>query len=116
MNKASKTQTALSGIGLVALCAVALSGRAQAQGASPPDLGGNYRCQPDPSPCLWSGATASISQSGNKLEIKSEKGDMSNGTLTSDSTISAGATFNSLGEVRPDKSISWSNGTRWQKQ
>ena len=116
MTKVSKTQTALCCGAIFALCAVVPSGRAQAQAASPPDLSGNYRCQPDPSPCLWSGATASISQSGNKLEIKSEKGDVSNGTLTSDSTISAGATFNSLGEVRPDKSISWSNGTRWQKQ
>ena len=116
MSKTTTTKMAFSTAALVALCALGLIGRAQAQGASHPDLSGNYRCQPDPTPCLWSGQTPSISQSGNKLEIKSDKGDVSNATLTSDSTISAGPTFNSYGVIRPDKSIDWSNGTTWRKQ
>jgi len=36
--------------------------------------------------------------------------------LTSDTTISAGPTFNSIGIIRPDHSIDWSNGTKWRKQ
>ena len=35
--------------------------------------------------------------------------------MTSPATISAGGTFNSFGVVRPDKSIDWSNGTKWSK-
>ena len=47
---------------------------------------------------------------------KNEKGEVSNATLTSDITISAGAPFNTLGIIRADHSIDWSNGTKWQKQ
>ena len=105
-----------------ALAALPLAGPAPAQGqsqapaASPPDLGGTYQCKPDPDPCLWSGASASISQSGNKLQIKGDNGAMADATLTSATTISASATFNSLGIVRPDHSIDWSDGTTWRKQ
>lgn len=101
---------------IVALGTSAVIGRAKAQGASPPDLSGNYKCQPDPTPCLWSGQTPSISQSGNKLDIKNDKGETASATLTSDITISAGGPMNSYGTVRPDHSISWSNGNQWQKQ
>jgi hypothetical protein len=100
--------------GIIALGTLAFIGAAQAQGAAP-DLGGTYKCQPSPSPCLWSGPSASISQSGNKLEIKGENGATADATLTSDITIVAGGTFNSLGIIRPDKSIDWSDGTKWTK-
>jgi hypothetical protein len=50
------------------------------------------------------------------LEIKNDKGEVSNATLTSDVTISAGTPLSSLGIIRPDHSIDWSNGTKWQKQ
>ena len=109
-------QSALCAAGIVAVCALALIGRTQAQGAAPADLGGTYKCQPSPSPCLWSGPSASISQSGNKLQIKGDNGPLADATLTSDITISAGGTFNSLGIIRPDKSIDWSDGTKWSKQ
>ena len=109
------TLSVLSVAGIVTLGALALNGPARAQGATPPDIGGTYKCQPSPSPCLWSGPSASISQSGNKLQIKGENGATSDATLTSDITISAGGTFNSLGIIRPDKSIDWSDGTKWAK-
>lgn len=110
------TTTLLSVSAAAALCIITSAGPAEAQGASPPNLSGAYRCQPNSDPCLWTGQTPSISQSGKKLEIKNDKGEISNATLTSDVTISAGAPFNSLGIIRPDHSIDWSNGTRWQKQ
>jgi hypothetical protein len=98
-------------LGVLALCV-----RAEAQGTAPPNLNGGYRCQPNPTPCFWPGQTPSISQSGTKLDIKNDKGDTSAARLTSDITISAGAPFNSLGIIRADHSIDWSNGTTWHKQ
>jgi len=108
------TLFALSAAGIVALGALVLVGHAQAQGAAP-DLSGTYKCRPSPSPCLWSGPSATISQTGNKLQIKGENGALSDATMTSDITISAGGTFNSFGIIRPDKSIDWSDGTKWSK-
>jgi hypothetical protein len=103
---------------MAALFGLALAGPAGAQGAAPApaDLGGSYQCKPNPSPCLWSGASASITQSGKKLQIKGTNGAMADATLTSDVTIAAGGTFNSLGIIRADKSIDWSDGTKWTKQ
>jgi hypothetical protein len=82
---------------------------------SPPDLSGTYQCQPDPSPCAWSGNSPTISQNGKKLQVKNEKGETADATLTSDITISAGGPMNSLGIVRGDHSIDWSDGTKWHK-
>lgn len=110
---------------LVVLCA--LTGHAQAQGQPQPstpaaapaaasaDLSGTYKCQPNPNSCVWSGPSPSISQSGKALQIKGDNGATADATLTSDSTISAGGTFNSYGIVRPDHSIDWSDGTKWSK-
>lgn len=84
--------------------------------AAPPNLAGTYRCQPAPAPCLWPGDRPVITQSGTNLQIKSDQGEISTAKLTSDTTISAGATFNSLGIIRPDHSIDWSDGTKWRKQ
>lgn len=106
-------------IAVAALGALALlSGRGQAQGQSqsPPGLAGTYQCMPNPEPCAWPGSTPSISQSGNKLQIKGDKGETADATLTSNATISAAATFNSIGIIRPDHSIDWSDGTKWDKQ
>jgi hypothetical protein len=93
-----------------------LPGAAWAQGASAADLNGTYQCKPNPSPCLWSGATATITQSGKSLQIKGGNGALADATMTSDSTIAAGGTFNSLGIIRSDKSIDWSDATKWTKQ
>jgi hypothetical protein len=108
-------RTALSAAALVAFGALALLSRAQAQGAAPPDVSGTYQCKPNPDPCTWPGASPSISQTGNKLQIKGDNGAIADATLTSTTTISAAATFNSLGIIRPDHSIDWSDGTKWTK-
>ena len=108
----------------------ALGGRVEAQGqtqtpatpaapaapAASTDLSGTYKCQPNPDPCLWPGAAPSISQSGKSLQIKGDNGAAADAMLTSASTITAGGTLNSLGIVRPDHSIDWSDGTKWTKQ
>ncbi len=116
---ATKKRSALSGIAVAALGAMALfSGRglAQGQSQSPPGLAGTYQCKPNPEPCVWPGSTPSITQSGNKLQIKGDKGETADATLTSNATISAAATFNSIGIIRPDHSIDWSDGTKWDKR
>jgi hypothetical protein len=117
MAKGTTLKGLVSAAALAACSALAPAGAARAQGgAAPPDLSGTYQCKPNPSQCLWSGATATITQSGKKLQIKGANGAIADATLTSDSTIAAGGTFNSLGIIRPDKSIDWSDGTKWTKQ
>jgi hypothetical protein len=114
MRKPATEKFALTIAVFVALGTLALVGSAQAQGAAP-DLGGSYQCKPNPDPCTWPGASPSISQSGNTLQIKGDNGATADATLTSTTTIAAGGTFNSLGIVRPDHSIDWSDGTKWSK-
>jgi hypothetical protein len=99
----------------VTLLSVALPGRAPAQGAAP-NLSGTYRCQPEPSSCQWSGQSFTIAQSGTKLDMKSDKGDIGQGLLSSNTTLSVGAPWNMLGVILPDQRIQWSNGTLWSKQ
>lgn len=121
---------------MIALCALATAQSALAQKVSPPadratpsrqqepanitqgafDLTGSYQCNPNPSPCLWSGKSATVRQSGSNLQIKGDNGAMADAVLTSATTIAAGGTFNSLGIVGADKSIDWSDGTKWKKQ
>jgi hypothetical protein len=110
--KAVKTLLSISAITVLGALPAAGPGAA----ASPPNLAGTYSCQPSPAPCFWPGHGPSITQSGTNLHIKSDQGDISTATLTSDTTISAGPTFNSIGLIRPDHSIDWSNGTKWRKQ
>jgi hypothetical protein len=106
----------VSGISLiVALCALTVPERVQAQ-SSAPNLSGTYRCQPQPAPCKWQGQTLAISQSGTKLDLKIDKNELAEGKLTSNITISAGPPYNADGLVMPDHSIEWSNGTKWLKQ
>lgn len=111
---------------LAVVCGLAMTASALAQGAAkpvPPEpanikntLSGTWQCKPNPDPCNWSGPSPSISQSGNDLQIKGANGASSDAKMTSATTISAGGTFNSFGIVRPDKSIDWSDGTKWTKQ
>lgn len=116
MPRTRSNRTVLSTAAIVALGALTLAGRAQAQGASPAELSGTYQCKPNPDPCTWSGATASVAQTGNILQIKGADGAIAKASLTSPTTISAAATFNSLGIIRADHSIDWSDGTKWSKQ
>jgi hypothetical protein len=101
-----------AGLVLSAIAAAIIASAAQAQ--NPPAFGGNYRCEPQPAPCR-NGQTFSVSQSGNNLEIKSDKGDQGSARITSDKTLSAGPPWNMLGVV-VDSDIQWSNGTKWRKQ
>lgn len=86
---------------------------ARAQTAAP-NLSGNYRCEPQPVSCQW-GETFSVTQSGNTLELKSDKGEQGSARLTSETTISAGPPWNMLGVIH-DGAIEWSSGTKWRKQ
>jgi hypothetical protein len=89
---------------------------AQAQKAMP-NLAGTYRCQPEPQRCDKSGQTFTVTQSGAKLEIKSDNGGSGEAKMTSATTLSVAAPWNMIGEVLPDHTtIQWSNGTDWRKQ
>lgn len=117
MPRILSNRTGLSAAAIAAaLGALSFCAPAYAAGGSSPDLSGTYQCKPNPDPCVWSGATASITQNGNKLQIKGADGAIANATLTSPTTLAAAATFNSLGTVRSDHSIDWSDGTKWHKQ
>jgi hypothetical protein len=105
----------LAKLAAVALWTIGLSGLALAQGAAP-NLNGTYRCQPEPSSCQWSGQTFTVAQSGSRLDMKNDKGDVAQGLLSSNTTLSVGAPWNMLGVILPDNRIQWSNGTDWQKQ
>ena len=99
------------------VAALAGFGAAQVQAASAqPNLSGSYRCGPDAKACQWSGATFTVMQTGNHLDIKNDKGDVGTATLTSNISLSAGPPWNMLGVLSPDnRIIDWSNGTQWQK-
>jgi opacity protein-like surface antigen len=98
-----------------AVSAVALLGAAQA--AQAPSLAGTYRCGPDEKACEWSGATFTVTQNGNTLDVKNDKGAEGIVTVTSNISVSAGPPWNMLGTVAADgRTIDWSNGTQWRKQ
>jgi hypothetical protein len=99
---------------IIAVISLAMPARHTEAQTAMPNLSGNYRCEPLPMSCR-SGQAFSISQSGNALELKSDKGEEGNGRLTSATTASAGAPWNMLG-VLYDGAIEWSNGTKWRKQ
>ena len=91
----------------------ALPGPARA--AETANLTGTYRCEPDPAPCR-SGQTLTVTQSGAQIEFKSDSGFVGHANITSNISLSGVPTWNSLGIVTPDRSIEWSNGTKWRKQ
>ena len=80
-----------------------------------PNLSGKYSCVSDTRPCQSS--TFSISQSGRKLEVKSEQGPVGEAKVTSPISVSLGPPWNVNGIILPDqRTIEWSAGTRWQRQ
>ena len=105
----------LSTSAVVSLIGVIMAGSSCAQ-AAPANLSGTYRCKPEPSSCQWSGQSFTVVQSGDKLDLKNDKGEVAQGTVTSDISLSVGGPWNMLGVVLPDNEIQWSNGTEWQKQ
>src|SRR5205807_6709904 len=100
----------------IAMSVFAFQGAVQAQSTSQPNLAGTYRCEPDPRPCQ-SGNTFTVTQSGNKLDMKNEEGTAAEAALTSNISLSSGPPWNMLGIVLPSNGgIQWSNGTKWRKQ
>lgn len=98
-----------------AVSALALLGAAQA--AQAPNLAGTYRCGPDAKACQWSGSTFTVTQNGDKLDVKNDKGAEGVITVTSNISASAGPPWNMLGTISADaRTIDWSNGTEWRKQ
>jgi hypothetical protein len=114
MRRSSTVPIATLILGLAA-SAFAMQDRAAAQGAAP-NLSGTYRCVPEPSSCQWSGNTFTIVQNGKTLDMKNDKGDVAQGLVSSNITLSVGAPWNMLGVIEPDHAIQWSNGTLWRKQ
>ncbi len=80
------------------------------------NLAGKFQCGPDAKVCQWSGKTFTVTQAGNHLDIKNDKGDQGTAILTSAISISAGPPWNMLGVISNDgKTINWSNGSEWKK-
>ena len=108
-------QKSLSLLAFAACGALALAGFAYAQGT--PNLAGTYSCGPDAKACEWSGTTFTVTQMGDNLEVKNEKGETGQGKVTSNISVAMGPPWNMLGTILPQNGgIEWSNGTLWRKQ
>jgi hypothetical protein len=112
------SKPALSGLvllGALSLCAL-LADTGVAHGeASLPNLSGTYRCVPDTRPCQ--SATFMVSQSGGKLDVKGDQGEVGTGEVGSNISVTLGPPWNAFGTILPDqRTIEWASGTRWQKQ
>ncbi len=106
----------ISSLSMPLAASVALIGLTAAQSAAP-NLAGTYRCGPDAKSCEWSGATFTVTQTGNNLDIKNDKGATGTATITSNISLSAGPPWNMPGTISGDtRTIEWSNGTQWRKQ
>jgi hypothetical protein len=110
--------------GIAALSAIVTAGllsssslATQQTSESLPQLSGTYRCDGGEKICAVSGATFTVTQSGDQLEIKNDKGEIGSAKLTSNISLSAGPIWNMVGVLSPDnRAIQWSNGTVWRKQ
>ncbi len=89
---------------------------AAAEAAQAPNLAGTYRCGPDAKSCQNSGTTFTVTQNGTTLDIKNEKNEAGQATVTSNISLSAGPPWNMLGVISANNVIDWSNGTQWRKQ
>ena len=88
-----------------------------ASAAQAPNLAGTFRCGPDAKACQWYGTTFTVTQNGDALDFKNDKGELGSATVTSNISISAGPPLNMPGTISPDgRTIDWSNGTQWKKQ
>jgi hypothetical protein len=96
------------------MCLLASTLHAHSQGQEPlPTLTGKYRCQPDPRDCLL-GQTFSVTRSGDRVKISSEKGEALFARMTTERLLTMGPPWNALGVIY-GRDIQWSNGTRWVK-
>jgi len=81
-----------------------------------PNLAGTYRCEADPSPC-GTGKTFTVTETGSQIEFKNESGNVWHAKFTSNISLSGIPTWNSNGVISSDnRTIEWSNGTKWRKQ
>ena len=101
-------------ISVVALAAASLPFAGGRADDTLPNLAGTYRCEPQPAPC-HSGETFTVTQSGDRIEFKSESGLVGQAKFTSPISLSGSAPWNSLAVITPDKHVQWSNGTQWRK-
>jgi hypothetical protein len=98
---------------IAAFAAIAL---APAQASQAPNFAGTYRCEVDSKRCDVAGETYTVTQNGNTLDVKNDKGTAGQGTVISPISISMGP-WNMMGVVQEDsRTIQWSNGTEWRKQ
>ena len=109
-------QKLISVAALSGFAAFALFGVAHGQGATP-NLSGTYRCEGPNDQCMWTGETLTVTQNGDALEVKNEKGVMGVGKVTSAISVSMGPPWNSPGILMDNnRTIEWSNGNKWMKQ
>ena len=98
---------------IAAFAAIAFANTANT--AENANLAGTYRCN-DAKICENSGMTFTVTQSGNTLDVKNDKGAVGQGTVTSPISISMGPPWNMMGVIHEPSAIDWSNGTQWKKQ
>ncbi len=110
MLKTSVSLTAATVFGAIALASGAASQPAAA------NFAGTYRCEAGGDACMWSGASFTVTQAGNVLDVKNDKGAVGSGHVTSPITISMGPPWNMFGVVHQQGTIDWSNGSQWKKQ
>jgi hypothetical protein len=101
-------------ISVVALAAAGLPFEGSRADETLPNLAGMYRCEPQPAPCQ-SGQTFTLTQSGDRIEFKSESGFVGHASFTSQISLSGSAPWNWLGVIAPDRHVEWSNGTAWRR-
>ena len=66
------------------IAAIAAFGAVETHAAAAnPNMAGTFKCGPDAKVCQWSGATFTVTQTANQLQIKNEKGDQGTAQLTS---------------------------------
>jgi hypothetical protein len=99
---------------VMVMCLLASNMHAYPQGPEPPPrMTGKYRCQLDPRECLL-GHTFTVTLSGDRIDIASEKGEPLFARMTSDRSLAMGPPWNVPGVIY-GSDIQWSNGTRWVK-
>jgi hypothetical protein len=98
-----------------ALAMLAAAGSAMSQPA-PANLAGSYSCVGTEQSCTVSGGKFTVTQTGDQLDVKTDKNVVGTGRVTSPITISMGPPWNMLGVIHQAGTIEWSNGTSWKKQ
>ncbi len=104
--------------GAIGLCALAAwsGGPAHARAPDLPDLSGVYRCEARDAACNRFGSTLRVTQSGDELQIRSDKGDAATAKLTSGATLTGSTGWNMRGLIPQTGIIVWSNGATWRRQ